>query len=48
MSHNAPGLEDKAISQICDVRFLTGEADVQMKFDQDELDILSRYDLSTF
>jgi hypothetical protein len=40
-SHNAPGLENSSISQICDVRFLTGEAEVQMRFEQDEWDILS-------
>jgi hypothetical protein len=40
-SHNAPGLETSAISQLCDVRFLTGEAEVQMRFMQDEVDGLS-------
>jgi hypothetical protein len=40
-SHNAEGLEDSAITQICDVRFLTGEAEVQMRFLQDEWDALS-------
>jgi hypothetical protein len=34
-------LEESAVSQICDVRFLTGEAEVQMRFDQDEVGILS-------
>jgi hypothetical protein len=40
-SHNAPGLESSAITQICDVRFLTGEAEVMMRFAQDEWDVLS-------
>jgi hypothetical protein len=40
-SHNTPGLEASAISQLCDVRFLTGEAEVQIRFTQDKYDILS-------
>jgi hypothetical protein len=40
-SHNAPGLESSAITQICDVRLLTGEAEVMMRFAQDEWDVLS-------
>jgi hypothetical protein len=34
-------LLDIAVSQICDVRLLTGEADVMMRFDQDEWYALS-------
>ena len=40
-SHNAIGLEESAISQICDVRLLTGEAEVVMRFQQDEYSALS-------
>jgi hypothetical protein len=40
-SHNAVNLTDSAITQICDVRLLTGEADVMMRFDQDEWNALS-------
>jgi hypothetical protein len=35
-SHNAPGLNGSAIHQICDVRLLAGEAEVMMRFEQDE------------
>jgi hypothetical protein len=40
-SHNAPDMLDSAVSQICDVRLLTGEASVMMRFDQDEWKALS-------
>jgi hypothetical protein len=40
-SHNAIGMEDSAVTQICDVRLLTGEADVMMRFEQDEYGVLS-------
>jgi hypothetical protein len=35
-SHNAEGLEESAVSQLCDVRLLAGEAEVMMRFHQDE------------
>jgi hypothetical protein len=40
-THSAIGFEDVAVSQICDVQMLTGEAEVQMRFDQDEWEIFS-------
>jgi hypothetical protein len=40
-SHNALNFTDSAISQICDIRLLTGEANVMMRFKQDEWNALS-------
>jgi hypothetical protein len=39
-SHNAKGFEDSAIHQLCDIRLLAGEAEVMMRFHQDEWYIL--------